>query len=134
MGGVNLGEESQRILDSTGFVGTQIRSCKDESFLLTAPLQQRIRSICELKYIHAYIKKSYINCLKNLEISMSLFMKWLHLMHLNDLILITGNKYGLEEAPKEVLSLISHATQERLKTIVEKLAIVAEHRLDIIKV
>lgn len=47
MGGVNLGEESQRILDSTGFVGTQIRSCKDETFLLMQPLQQRLRQICE---------------------------------------------------------------------------------------
>lgn len=47
MGGVNLGEESQRILDSTGFVGTQIRSCKDENFLLNTPLTQRIRQICK---------------------------------------------------------------------------------------
>ena len=47
MGGVNLGEESQRILDSTGFVGTQIRSCKDETFLLPQPLQQRLRILCE---------------------------------------------------------------------------------------
>ncbi|XP_068212197.1 transcription initiation factor TFIID subunit 4-like isoform X2 [Palaemon carinicauda] len=89
MGGVNLGEESQRILDSTGFVGTQIRSCKDENFLLTAPLSQRIRQIC--------------------------------------------SKYGLGDAPKDVVALISHATQERLKTIVEKLAVISEHRLDIIK-
>ena len=47
MGGVNLGEESQRILDSTGFVGTQIRSCKDETFLLVQPLQQRLKQICK---------------------------------------------------------------------------------------
>ncbi|XP_037772665.1 transcription initiation factor TFIID subunit 4-like isoform X7 [Penaeus monodon] len=89
MGGVNLGEESQRILESTGFVGTQIRSCKDENFLLNTPLTQRIKQIC--------------------------------------------SKYGLEEAPKDVVALVSHATQERLKTIVEKLAVISEHRLDIIK-
>ncbi|KAA0185847.1 hypothetical protein HAZT_HAZT009884 [Hyalella azteca] len=47
MGGVNLGEESQRILDSTGFVGTQIRSCKDEVFLLQQPLAQRLKQICK---------------------------------------------------------------------------------------
>ena len=47
MGGVNLGEESQRILDSTGFVGTQIRSCKDETFLLSHPLSQRLKAMCE---------------------------------------------------------------------------------------
>lgn len=89
MGGVNLGEESQRILDSTGFVGTQIRSCKDENFLFSAPLTQRIRQIC--------------------------------------------SKYGLDDAPKDVVALVSHATQERLKTIVEKLAVIADHRLEIIK-
>ncbi|CAL4064824.1 unnamed protein product, partial [Meganyctiphanes norvegica] len=89
MGGVNLEKEEQRILDSTGFVGMQIRSCKDENFLFSGPLQQRIRQMC--------------------------------------------TKYGLEEPPKEVVSLVSHATQERLKTIVEKLAVISEHRLDIIK-
>ncbi|XP_069164936.1 transcription initiation factor TFIID subunit 4 isoform X2 [Procambarus clarkii] len=89
MGGVNLGEESQRILDSTGFVGTQIRSCKDENFLLSSPLTERIRQIC--------------------------------------------SKYGLDDAPKDVVALVSHATQERLKTIVEKLAVISDHRLDIIK-
>lgn len=45
MGGVNLAEESQRILGSTEFVGTQIRSCKDEVFLHMIPLQQRIKQI-----------------------------------------------------------------------------------------
>lgn len=48
MGGVNLGEESQHILDSTVFVGTQIRSCKDEIFLLQQPLAQRIKQLCKL--------------------------------------------------------------------------------------
>uniref|UniRef100_A0A182WKU7 TAFH domain-containing protein n=1 Tax=Anopheles minimus TaxID=112268 RepID=A0A182WKU7_9DIPT len=45
MGGVNLAEETQRILGSTEFVGTQIRSCKDEVFLHLPALQSRIRSI-----------------------------------------------------------------------------------------
>jgi len=45
MGGVNLAEESQRILGSTELIGTQIRSCKDENFLLTGPLQRRIQQI-----------------------------------------------------------------------------------------
>ncbi|KAH9362630.1 hypothetical protein HPB48_001273 [Haemaphysalis longicornis] len=46
MGGVNLVEESQRILASNAeIVGTQIRSCKDENFLFTSPLQRRITSI-----------------------------------------------------------------------------------------
>jgi hypothetical protein len=33
-----------------------------------------------------------------------------------------------------VAALISHATQERLKNIVEKLAVIAEHRIDLNKV
>ena len=32
-----------------------------------------------------------------------------------------------------MLNLISHATQERLKNLVSKLSVVAEHRLDVIK-
>lgn len=45
MGGVNLAEESQRILGSTEFVGTQIRSCKDEIFLHMTSLQQKVKQI-----------------------------------------------------------------------------------------
>lgn len=90
MGGVNLAEESQRILGSTEFIGTQMRSCKDEVFLNLPTLQSRIRAIVA--------------------------------------------KHGLEEPSNEVSVLISHATQERLKNVVEKLAVIAEHRIDIIKV
>ncbi|XP_053690242.1 transcription initiation factor TFIID subunit 4 isoform X2 [Sabethes cyaneus] len=90
MGGVNLAEETQRILGSTEFVGTQIRSCKDEVFLHMPALQAKIRSIIA--------------------------------------------RHGLEEPSSEVAVLISHACQERLKNVVEKLAVIAEHRIDIIKV
>ncbi|KAL6434560.1 hypothetical protein ACFW04_006139 [Cataglyphis niger] len=90
MGGVNLAEESQRILGSTEFVGTQIRSCKDEVFLHMTPLQQRIKQI--------------------------------------------ASSHSLEEPNQEVAALISHAVQERLKNLVEKLAVIAEHRIDLIKV
>ncbi|XP_055603043.1 transcription initiation factor TFIID subunit 4-like isoform X4 [Uranotaenia lowii] len=90
MGGVNLAEETQRILGSTEFVGTQIRSCKDEIFLQMPALQAKIRSIVA--------------------------------------------RHGLEEPTSEVAVLISHACQERLKSVVEKLAVIAEHRIDIIKV
>ncbi|XP_044014324.1 transcription initiation factor TFIID subunit 4 isoform X2 [Aphidius gifuensis] len=89
MGGVNLAEESQRILGSTEFVGTQIRSCKDEIFLHVSPLQQKIKQIV--------------------------------------------SSHGLEEPNQEVAALISHATQERLKNLVEKLAVIAGHRMEIIR-
>lgn len=89
MGGVNLAEETQRILGSTEYVGTQIRSCKEEYFLGMGQLQQRIRTK----------------------------------MH----------KHGLDEPNNEVLAVISHAVQERLKNLVEKLAVITEHRLDMVK-
>jgi transcription initiation factor TFIID subunit 4 len=90
MGGVNLAEESQKILGSTEYVGTQIRSCKDEVLLNLNVLQQRIR----------------------------------HQMA----------RHGLDEPPLDVAVLISHATQEYLKNITEKLSVIAEHRMDILKV
>ncbi|KAI5730247.1 hypothetical protein M8J76_011724 [Diaphorina citri] len=45
MGGVNLAEETQRILGSTEMIGTQIRSCKDEIFLHSQPLLAKISLI-----------------------------------------------------------------------------------------
>lgn len=89
MGGVNLAEEANRILGSTDNVGSVIRSCKDETFLQTGLLHQRITRICREK--------------------------------------------GLDAPTQEVISLMSHATQDRLKTLVSKLSVIAEHRLDIIK-
>merc|ERR1719317_656755 len=89
MGGVNLAEEANRILGSTDNVGSVIRSCKDETFLQTGLLHQKITRICREK--------------------------------------------GLEAPTQEVINLMSHATQDRLKTLVSKLSVIAEHRLDIIK-
>lgn len=115
MGGVNLAEESQRILGSTEFVGTQIRSCKDEVFLHLSPLQQRIKQIGKLAHLSSY---SYLCFQCNQTFILS----------------VTVSSYGLEEPNQEVAALISHATQERLKNLVEKLAVIAEHRIDLIKV
>ncbi|XP_074102374.1 transcription initiation factor TFIID subunit 4-like [Cotesia typhae] len=39
-------------------------------------------------------------------------------------------KHGLEECNEDVLALVSHATEQRLKDLVEKMAVVAEHRVD----
>lgn len=90
MGGVNLAEESQKILGSTEFVGTQIRSCKDEVLLNLPLLQQRIRQKMA--------------------------------------------RHGLDDPSQDVSVLISHATQEYIKNISEKLSVIAEHRMDILKV
>nr|XP_002739729.1 PREDICTED: transcription initiation factor TFIID subunit 4-like [Saccoglossus kowalevskii] len=90
MAGVNLSEESARILATNAeFIGTQLRSCKDEHFLHSGPLQKRISDICK--------------------------------------------KFGLDEPSSEMSNIISHATQERLKTLVEKLALIAQHRMEVYK-
>ncbi|KAM8891413.1 transcription initiation factor TFIID subunit 4-like isoform 2-T2 [Spinachia spinachia] len=87
MAGVNLNEENARILaTSSDFVGTKIRSCKDEAFLPTGLLHRRI--------------------------------------------LDTAKKLGVTEVPVEVVNLVSHATQSRLRSLLEKVSVVAQHRTD----
>lgn len=44
------------------------------------------------------------------------------------------NREGLEDAAADVPALVSHAVAERLKDLLEKFAVVAEHRLDFNKV
>ncbi|XP_076356907.1 transcription initiation factor TFIID subunit 4B-like [Tachypleus tridentatus] len=90
MGGVNLVEESQRILASNSeMVGTEIRSCKDSNFLFTGPLERRIKQIAA--------------------------------------------HHGLSEVSPDVIALVSHGTEERIKNLVERLGVIAEHRLENVK-
>ncbi|XP_033755591.1 transcription initiation factor TFIID subunit 4-like [Pecten maximus] len=90
MGGVNLSEETKNILATNAdFIGTQIRSCKDEAFLHHATLQSRISAIAK--------------------------------------------KYGVDEVSSDVINLVSHAAQERMRDVLEKLATIAEHRIEIYK-
>ncbi|XP_056334654.1 transcription initiation factor TFIID subunit 4 [Danio aesculapii] len=87
MAGVNLNEESARILaTNSDLVGTQIRSCKDEAFLPTGLLHRRI--------------------------------------------LETAKRFGVTDVPLEAVSFISHATQSRLRTVLEKVSSIAQHRMD----
>ncbi|XP_057325727.1 transcription initiation factor TFIID subunit 4-like [Microplitis mediator] len=39
-------------------------------------------------------------------------------------------KHGLEGAEPDVLALVSHATEQRLRGLVEKMSVISEHRLD----
>ncbi|XP_046976895.1 transcription initiation factor TFIID subunit 4 [Vanessa cardui] len=88
MGGVNLAEETQRILGSTEMIGTQIRSCKDEYLVPLSLMQSRLKAVAA--------------------------------------------KHGLEEPSPEVAGIFSHAVHERLKNLVEKLAVIAQHRIDLL--
>uniref|UniRef100_A0A3B4CRE8 TAFH domain-containing protein n=2 Tax=Pygocentrus nattereri TaxID=42514 RepID=A0A3B4CRE8_PYGNA len=87
MAGVNLNEENARIL-ATGseLVGTQIRSCKDETFLQTNLLHKRILEI--------------------------------------------ARKFGVNEVGGDVVSLVSHAAEMRLRTMLENVSALAQHRTD----
>lgn len=51
MGGVNLAEENQRMAAAANEVGTQIRSCKDETFFLTNTLANKITRISEYTFV-----------------------------------------------------------------------------------
>ncbi|XP_016139884.1 transcription initiation factor TFIID subunit 4 [Sinocyclocheilus grahami] len=87
MAGVNLNEESARILaTNSDLVGTQIRSCKDEAFLSTGLLHRRI--------------------------------------------LETAKRFGVTDVPLEAVNFISHATQSRLRTVLEKVSSIAQNRMD----
>ncbi|ENN73400.1 hypothetical protein D910_10601 [Dendroctonus ponderosae] len=90
MGGVNLAEETQKILGSTEYVGTQIRSCKEDILCSLGPLQNKIRQIMA--------------------------------------------KHGLDDpSTGDVAACISHGAQERLRYLVERLAVITQHRLEIVK-
>lgn len=54
--------------------------------------------------------------------------------HLCLYLLLTASKHGISEVPTDVVNLISHATQERLRNIIEKLSTIAEQRTEIYKV
>lgn len=45
-----------------------------------------------------------------------------------------AKKFGVTEVPMEAVTFISHATQSRLRTVVEKVSTIAQHRLDSCKV
>ncbi|XP_027750319.1 transcription initiation factor TFIID subunit 4-like [Empidonax traillii] len=87
MAGVNLNEESARIMASNSdLVGNQLQSCKDEPFLAAVPLHKRI--------------------------------------------LETAKKLGITDVPAEVVTFISHATQNRLRTVIEKVTVITQHRME----
>lgn len=46
----------------------------------------------------------------------------------------SARKHGITEVPTDVANLISHATQERLRHVVEKLSVIAEQRTEIYRV
>ncbi|TSY83938.1 Transcription initiation factor TFIID subunit 4 [Bagarius yarrelli] len=85
MAGVNLSEESARILATNSeLVGAVTRSCKDEAFLLSAALQRRMLDI--------------------------------------------GKRFGVTDLSPDVVNLVSHATQQRLQNLLEKVTVMAQQK------
>uniref|UniRef100_A0A672L839 Transcription initiation factor TFIID subunit 4-like n=1 Tax=Sinocyclocheilus grahami TaxID=75366 RepID=A0A672L839_SINGR len=85
MAGVNLSEESARILATNSeLVGAVTRSCKDEAFLSTSMLQHKILEI--------------------------------------------GQRFGVTELGPEVVNIVSHATQQRLQNLLEKVSLIAQQK------
>ncbi|KAM8864388.1 transcription initiation factor TFIID subunit 4-like isoform 2-T2 [Spinachia spinachia] len=85
MAGVNLSEESARILATNSeLVGAVTRSCKDETFLSTSLLARRALEI--------------------------------------------GRKFGVGELGTDATTFISHATQQRLRDLLERVSLVAQQR------
>lgn len=115
MGGVNLQEESQRILaGNADIIGQQIRSCKDENFLHSTPLHTKVNAIGRLTGHHRLLVSIVLNKLFSPTFS--------------------AKRYELKECSQDVVALVSHAAQERLKTLVEQLGVIAEHRQEQYKV
>lgn len=85
MAGVNLSEESARILATNSeLVGAVTRSCKDEAFLSNSLLTRRVLEI--------------------------------------------GKKFGVSELGPEVINYVSHAAQQRLQNLLEKVSEVAQQK------
>ncbi|CAI5648026.1 unnamed protein product [Oreochromis niloticus] len=85
MAGVNLSEESARILATNSeLVGMVTRSCKDETFLSTSLLTR--------------------------------------------IVLEIGKKFSVSELGTDVINYISHATQQRLQDVLEKVSQVAQQK------
>ncbi|XP_030633039.1 transcription initiation factor TFIID subunit 4 isoform X2 [Chanos chanos] len=85
MAGVNLSEESARILATNSeLVGAVMRSCKDETFLFCTGLHRRMLDI--------------------------------------------GKKFGITELGPDVVNLVSHATQQRLQSLLEKVSVISQQR------
>ncbi|XP_075350652.1 transcription initiation factor TFIID subunit 4B isoform X3 [Mycteria americana] len=113
MAGVNLNEENACILATNSeLVGTVVRSCADEPFLSSEALQKKILNIgnnCSLIFLHGNSPKHN----QKKEIGAT----------------CTCKRHDIMELNSDVVNLISHATQERLRGLLEKLTVIAQHRV-----
>lgn len=118
MAGVNLSEESANILaTNSGLVGAVTHSCKDEAFLSCALLQRRMLEIGETR-------KTFLKC--NITLNPPTYLSLTR--HVLLYLFSPGRRYGVTDLGAEVVNYISHATQQRLQNLLEKVSQVAQHK------
>lgn len=157
MAGVNLSEESARILATNSeLVGTLTRSCKDETFLLPAPLQRRILEIgtCRQGGLCVPVRACWHRdrrsarppaacpppgalhqpggadagpgaCLAALRLRGAVPGGTGQTLRSAR---PAGKKHGITELHPDVVSYVSHATQQRLQNLVEKISETAQQK------
>lgn len=114
MAGVNLSEESANILaTNSGLVGAVTHSCKDEAFLSCSMLQRRMLEIGETHTTLLTIQHPSIHLLKPQRCLAVSF---------------PGRRYGVTDLGAEVVNYVSHATQQRLQSLLEKVSQVAQQK------
>lgn len=115
MAGVNLSEESANILATNSeLVGVVTHSCKDEAFLSASLLQRRMLEIGENP-------KTFI-C------NMCPYVQPPSHSQRNRAGSFPGRKYGVTDLGTEVVKYVSHATQQRVQNLLEKVSLVAQQR------
>lgn len=141
MAGVNLREENAQIL--TTMVGSVVQSCQDQPFLSPNLMLSRILhtgtrvhtepfSIFTPLILHMEILQKmtemYYDCSNELNT--------LSVCSDNDMrcFVLLGQALGVTDVGPDVVALVSHATQECLRGMLEKLTVMAEHRKAALKV
>lgn len=114
MAGVNLSEESANILaTNSGLVGAVTHSCKDEAFLSCSLLQRRMLEIGEMLKRLLRMQHPTSHLLKT---------------HGYHNISVPGRRFGVTDLGAEVVTFVSHAAQQRLQSLLEKVSHVAQQK------
>lgn len=125
MAGVNLREESAQII--TSVVGSVVQSCQDQLFLSPNQLLNQI--------LQAGNRAGSSQPLDSAGILMRLWVFVLVMIsYLSFCVCALGQAFGVTEVAPDVVALVSHAAQECLRNLVEKLTVMAQHRKNVLKV
>ncbi|XP_061544305.1 transcription initiation factor TFIID subunit 4 isoform X1 [Phycodurus eques] len=121
MAGVNLSEESANILaTNSGIVGAVTHSCQDEAFLSCTMLQRRIQEIgAPLKISVRGVQRIIRRVVQGPRTTCGELQKDLEL---------AGCRHGVTDLGPDVINCVSHATQHRLRDLLERVSLVAQQK------